>query len=97
MPRNLWTAREERTADDERHVRTNRARREARRCEVRQRAQDTMSDQARERRQRRPARGERMLAADAKPESEVHAKRLRRKDALTSNAGIERRRSRPLG
>jgi hypothetical protein len=71
MSRGMWPAREERTADDKRHVATNRARREVRRCEMRQRAQDTANDQALERRQRRPARNNTTHAAHAKPKGKA--------------------------
>ena len=41
MERRLWPAHEERTADDKRHVTTNRAHDRESRYDVRQRAQDT--------------------------------------------------------
>nr|AAK28615.1 hypothetical protein [uncultured bacterium] len=69
MPRWLWPAREEQTADVKRHIAANRAYHEARKCEIRQRAQDAMNDHARERQQRRPARNNMTRAANAKPES----------------------------
>ncbi len=94
MPRNLWPACEERAADDERHVATNRAHDKAERDDVHQRAQDTTDDQAHERQQRRPAWNSKTPLCHAKPESEAR-EGLRRKNALPPNARVKRRRSRP--
>jgi hypothetical protein len=77
MPRNLWPAREERAAADKDHVATNRAQREERRSEMRQRAQCTKNDQAHETLQRRPARTNTMRLANTEPKRDAHEK-LRR-------------------
>jgi hypothetical protein len=74
----------------------NCAHREARRCEMRQRAQDIANDQARERRQRRLARNDTTRFANTEPKRDDDEE-LRRKNALPPNAGVKRRRSRPLG
>jgi hypothetical protein len=71
MPRNLWPAREERTADDGRNAAANRAHDKVRRCDVRQRAQDATGDQARDRQQRRPARNGKCRFASTKPRRET--------------------------
>jgi hypothetical protein len=71
MRRWLWPARDERAADDESYVATNRAHDKVRKDEIAQRAQPAKNDQARERQQRRPARNHNARAANAKPESHV--------------------------
>jgi hypothetical protein len=78
MPRSLWPACEERTADAERHVATNRVRERVRRCDVHQRAQGVTDDQAHERQQRRPARNSKSRFANTKPRHETR-EALRRK------------------
>ena len=67
MPRRLRPAREERAVDDEHHAATSRAHDKARRCGVRQRAQDTTDDQANERQQRRPAWNSKRRFANTEP------------------------------
>src|SRR6185437_10598651 len=78
MPRNLWPAREERAASEEHHVAANRAHDRVRRCDVRQRAQDTTDDQAHEGQQRRPTWNSKQPLCHTKPRRETR-EALRRK------------------
>ncbi len=94
MPRRLWHAREERIADDTLHVATSRARHEVRNGEVRTRARIAMNVQ----RTKDHNAGQPRTTQRGEPEkirNVPHTSQLQKKAALTSNAGVERRRSRP--